>query len=879
MFLSTLRRLRQERRRLIAAGTAVVLGTAFVTAVLLGGTLLQRTAYQTVSASFAGADVVVTVAAPGSGPAPPGVGDDALLAVRRLPGAAGVDGRLRQLVELASGPRVRPVLVTNMPSVPALQPDLVSGSLPTSPGDLVLYEAVAGRLGVDVGSPVRVLITSLPTDDAPVPVREDVAGLVVGLVAGEVNPVTDTADVLAGGDDVLAWSRLPTEGLYSSLLVVAAPGTSPEQLREEVETALQPHAAGGLELTVRTADDEASLTVDALAGGDDVLTSIGLAFGALALFVAGLVIANTFSVLVAQRTRQLALLRCVGATRVQVLGSVLLEASVLGLVASAVGVAAGTGLLAAATAVLRSIDVLEVGPVVLVPTAQSVLLPVLLGTVVTLVAAVVPAREATRVGPLAAMRPAVAPAFDTSRTRVALAMGMFVGGTALVAGGVWLAGTGADGGLLLAVPGAALSFAGVLVGAVLVVPVVIGVVGRAVAAATGSGVTRLAAVNAVRDPRRTASTASSLLIGVTLVTTVLVGAATTSASITTALDRASPLDVVVGRSPQPPQPHGLDGGNSGAGSGVRAPALPPGLVAGVAGVDGVTAAVGVRSVSTIVGAADVTVVGVDAAQARSVVADPVVLAPLRPGAAVVSAAVAQDLDLQDGAELVLSAGGPSRSLRVVVTGFDHNAVLVSGTDLDAIAPGAPFTQVWAALEGGADPVLISTEVTDLVDASTEGTELEGAVPVMGEAIERAGRQQIIDTLLLVVLALLGIAVVTAVVGVTNTLSLSVLERSRESAVLRVLGLTRAQLHSMLAVEGVLLASSAVVLGLPLGALYGWAGAASLLGNLGGEPVHPAIPAGGAAVVAAATLAAGLLASVLPGFWAARTSPASALAEQ
>jgi putative ABC transport system permease protein len=207
------------------------------------------------------------------------------------------------------------------------------------------------------------------------------------------------------------------------------------------------------------------------------------------------------------------------------------------------------------------------------------------------------------------------------------------------------------------------------------------------------------------------------------------------------------------------------------------------------------------------------------------------------------------------------------TLTVAVAGAERSAAFVTTTTGRQIAPTAPVAELWVRLADVNDAGAVVPKIQDAI--KTE------AVALDGPALKRASYQTLIDTLLAIVVGLLAVAVVIALVGVANTLSLSVLERRRESATLRAIGLSRRQLRWMLAIEGMLIAGIGAVLGTGLGLLYGWVGAATLLSTIG--PVTLAVPWRDLGIVLVVALAAGLLASVLPGRAAARTSPVAALA--
>jgi putative ABC transport system permease protein len=514
---------------------------------------------------------------------------------------------------------------------------------------------------------------------------------------------------------------------------------------------------------------------------------------------------------------------------------------------------------------------------------------------VTVLASLAPARAATRVAPLAALRPADAPAVTHrgSRPRLVLAVVLTVVGAALLLLGAVL-GRAVDpvAALGVGVLGGALSFVGILVGTVFWVPRVVGLCGRLLAPAGTSA--RLAAANSVRNPRRTAATSTALLIGVTLVAMMSTGAASARVTLGGELDEQFPVDVQIGADP----------GSGGAGSASGQP-VTPALVRTVEDVAGVERVVTVPTVSVTVtvgtgaaagGAAGGAAEGAAGAEAGSdpvtgsatawvlepsvatgLVRSPSVVDGLADATAVVGDSLAEALGLADGDTLTLAATsadgtpvGEPVARTVVVTDFPGGIVVTPAT-LAGMAPdgaaGVTAEEAWVRLTPGADPTATVPAIQDALS--------ETPVQVAGAAVERAMFESIIDTLLAVVVGLLAVAVVIALIGVANTLSLSVIERRRESATLRVIGLSRRRLRATLAIEGVLIAGVGGALGVGLGVLYGWAGAATVLGVVG--DVRLDVPWTDLAIVLAVSLAAGLLASVLPGRSAARTSPVAALA--
>ncbi len=854
---------RAHAGRLVAAGVAVLVGTAFVAATLAVGGLLRSTVTAAVSASYAGADVVVS-----AGPIDEGLVERA----GRADGTAAAEGRRTTYVDVQTAGRTDLVQVASTPRARALRDpvEVARGRLPDAPGEVALDEALAERLDLGVGDAVTVRWSTYAADPAAAEAAESstraAAPEVVGLLARRTDLTGASPELLADPADAATWSTFDEaqgpQGL-GAVLVVGAPGTDPGGLRDAVA-----RQVGSSDAVVRTAEEQTAASVDDFAGTTGLLTAVLLAFAALAVVVAGVVVTNTLAVLVAQRRRELALLRCVGATRRQVRDTVLLEAGALGLISSAAGVALGAGLAQAAATVVSRVDLGFTTPPTVPLTWPAVVVPLLVGTATAVAAALAPARAATRVLPVAALRPAVVPALGqrASWGRVAATALLVLGGGALLAGGVVLAVSDDVGGvpLGLGVLGGAVSFVGVLVGAPVLLPPVVRALGW-MAGRVGGVPARLAGSNAARNPHRTAVTASALVIGVTLVTTMTVGAASVQRTFDAELDAEFPVDVLVA-----PSTAALELTDTSA-------ALDPRVVTAVAGLveDGtVEEAVALPGTLAEAGAApgsSWSVLGLDPADVDSVLREPSLLSGLEDGTVLVPR-VHRGL-VQDGDSLVLTGPAGAVELTAVMTHLPVEAVVVTPADLTRLDPAAPAVGLWIDVPDRADDLAALTAVEDAV-ATAVGD--GAAAAVTGAAVQRADIAGTIDVVLGVVLALLGVAVVIALIGVSNTLSLSVVERTRESALLRAMGLTRGQLRASLAIEGLLIAAVGVVVGLVLGTAYGWAGTTTVLGVELDERL--AFPAERLALVAAVALAAGLLASVLPARRAVRTPPAAALAE-
>lgn len=875
MLRFTLAQMRVSVGRLIAGGLAIVIGTAFLTATILASALIAETERNAAKAGYAQADLVI----------PNGVTPAAVERIRRFPGVEAVSGR-RTVYPQVEGPvGTAVVAVAPIADDPRLESQtIVSGSWP-GPGELTLPEDAAFRLGLGVGDDVTVSYTLGVDPDSGEPTLRDTSTRLSGLTRDPAG-----AFAASGGEGVMPsddWEALTRGGVQEAegwwadpVLVLVRDDAAVVDVQAGLQRELWPEQPWAKD--VLTLDEQADRDVAQLTGSIHGLTVFVLAFAAVALVVAGLVIANTFQVLVAQRTRHLALLRCVGAVRRQVRGSVVTEALFVGFTASAAGVLLGGALAQGTLLVLRQFRVGVPLPNAVDLRWPVVVVPLLVGTVVTLAAALVPARAATRVPALAALRPLDVASLRAwgGRLRLAAAAVLTTAGAGLVVLGLFESTDGVSSpelGLGLAVLGGAVSFLGVLVGAPFWAPPLTAVIGR-VAGRVGGAPAVLAAANSARNPRRTAATVTALLIGVTLVTTVSTAAASARSILDHELDSRYPVDVVIGETPV--------WSNDGLVQGAEVAASRLDALRAVDGVEGVV------SVGTAV--LDLRIGRPDWHAEPFRVPDEQALALLHDGSAreaISGGAVALDpagFGLPDDGlpdTVELRAPGTEAWMRVPVfwaryTGLDPT---VSSDVAGQLGVDVAPTQAWAGLEDGAGDDVVSAMRDSLIATATDGAP---PLALEGPVVRRADYARVIDTLLLIVLGLLAIAVLIAVLGVSNTLALSVIERRRESATLRAIGLTRGQLRRSLAVEGMVIAGVGAVAGIVLGLLYGWAGAVTVFagvirGRAPGAGLLPveflALPLGRLGLVLLGALAAGLLASVLPARGAVRSSPVAALA--
>lgn len=830
MLGTTFANLRAHKGRLLLSSVAVVLATAFVAGTFVFTGAMRTALSETFAEDLGAADVVVTA------PDEAKVGGGELANVRQAQGVADAHQRVTRdkpgALYLPSGP-VAPAKVTSVAPTPALGwPQIAAGRLPGGPGETVLDRDTAQRSGLGVGATVTVGLDG--PDSSP---QERRTLRIVGLVNPGNAPQYSGSSLL--GMTTPQVQAVTGDRGSTMILATGAGGVSPQQLADRVGTAVGPA------YQVRTAEEHASAQVSS--GGTASVTGVLLAFAGIALFVAAIVIANTFSILLAQRTREMALLRCVGATRRQVFASMLTESATLGLAGSLAGVAVGFGLThIVGTALDAAFATFPFGAVTL--SVPAVVVPIAVGVAVTVGAALLPARAATRIPPVAALRDQGVPTPRSGRVRIAVAaVALLAGAAALTAGSLVLSSTQ---GFAVVFAGGIAAFFGVLLAAPVLVPPLVRIIGAVFGRVLGTP-GRLAAVNAVRNPRRAAATTAALLVGVTLVSVMSVGAASTRATVNAQLDEKFPVDYMV-RSE----------------SGV-----PAEVINGVRDLPGLSDTTVVHSVTTHLRGKEIGITGYHPRQLGAVTSQLPAIANLNSGEVVLYSSLARQLGLGPGDTLRLTGSNGQTATFTVSSILTRQgapeAAFLSQADLARLFPDAPLVGIFAQAAPNADPTQLS--------AALDGVAVGHEVTVSGTAETRATYTRTLDTVLLVSTAMLAVAMIIAVLGVANTLTLSVIERTRESGLLRALGLTRGQLRATLAAEAALLALVGTLFGAGLGTVFGWAAITSMLGS--SFEVVLTVPWLRLAGLTAAVVAAALLASVLPARRAARASVVSALADE
>jgi putative ABC transport system permease protein len=825
MVHTTWSRILHGRGRLVLTVLAVALGVTFLTAALVLSGSARAALTDSYAQVYAGTDVILRGA---SGPtADPGavVGaplpDDTLQRVRRLPGVAEAEARRTSVAQLlTSGDEGQGAIAMAVPDDPARAAIAVrTGRLPDAPGDVAVDAAFAARQRLSLDDRVEVLLPS---------------GVHEARIVGTVG--FGRLDGLAGGARVL-FDRATAEGVLgggvTEIALQAVPGTSADQLARQVASDL------AAPLRVLTATEAAALDAAAAARQTAPLTWVVVAVAVLALIIGAFLIANTFRMLVAQRTRELALLRALGASRRQVAGSIRLEAAITGAAGSLVGVLAGLG--AGAALVSTSTSLLPGMP----PTAPAVTpLALLAGPVVGIGVALFAGRGAARralaVAPVDAMRTATATGDATSRRRI-------VGGYAVTATGVvgTVLGSSTEVAALLGAGVVAL-----VVGLGLLFPLVTGPVLRLVsrpiehAGVAGS----LARQQALAAPRRTGATAAAMAVTLGLIGFLLVISASLGAATSDVLAARQHAELQISST----APEGLQDAMFE-------------LAERADGMPGVAAA-------RVVTYGEFEIVDEGADDARPTVANAYVVDP----------AVADRLfDVEDRAGSVGEIAAGELAVREAAAAANGWA---TGDRVTVRFPDASSQElvIGALFDGGITTDWIVAPATaegHLADASREifvrldaGVSSEQVQPDLERIAERApatdvmSRSELAGTIaeenesyLGILTAMFALSLAVGVLGVVNTLTLAVHDRIRELGLLRAVGATRGQVRAMVRWEAVITSVMASALGTALGLAAAWV-AVEALPDTSMTYTVPYLHLG-AAVVATALL--GVIASLLP----------------
>ena len=837
MWNVTLKGLLAHKLRLALTALAIVLGVTFISGTFVLTDTLHNTFTELFGNIYAKIDFQVRgVAQLGSGgnAVRNELPESLLAAVRGVPGVAAADGQVSGYAQYIGhdGKAIQtggaPTLAVSFNADQRLSSlHLIAGRPPTTSGDVVMDAGTAQKYDFSVGQQVRIL-TGGPTRTFTI----------TGIAE------FGTANNLAGA--TLAAFTLPTAqaiaqetGKLDDINVVTAPGASKPAVQQAIAKILPP----GVEIvTGQTVVDESTSSVNqALSFFSTAL----LVFAFISLFVGGFTIFNTFSIIVGQRTRELALLRIVGASRRQVFRSVLGEAAITGLVSSVIGL--GLGVLAALglQALLRGFGItLPPGSLVFEP--RTALVGLLVGVGVTVVAALGPARGAVRIPPVAALD-------DRRSGPTASLRRRFIGGTALaLAGAVMLAIGLAKPAIQLVGLGAVAIFLGTATLAPAIARPLSSVIGRPLARVLGEP-GRLGRENSMRSPRRTAQTASALMVGLALVAAMSVFGASVSRSATSSADQAISADLIV----------------TATGSGELSNSAAS-LAAAVPGVTA-TSSVYQGQFEFRNALSQLTAVSTDN------LADTVILrmtagtsAALAQGELLIDSTTAQNKHLAVGdtvaARFALTGPGTLRIGGI----YQANALIGS-----YLVSSALFLSHYPAQPPGA--LLLRTNGGAAVDnAVTKALAPFPNVQVQTRAQFEQAQVSSVNRILGLVYALLALAVLIALIGIVNTLMLSVFERTREIGLLRAVGMRRRQVRTMIRSEAVILAIFGAIIGIIIGTGMGIA----LVSSLKNQGItDTVVPVSRLVIFLIIAAVLGLIAATWPARRAARLDVLAAIAAQ
>jgi putative ABC transport system permease protein len=841
MLRATIKSLLARKLRLLLTALAVVLGVGFTA----GTFVLTDTALASFDdlfgQAFANIDVVVQAhqafnpTEGGSGGGGGGqelnpVPESILPKVRAVPGVRYAEGSvqsLAQIIDPATGKVIQsggaPTIGSSWSSNLSAFTLVEGGAPPAGAHQVAIDLGTATDHGLTLGQQVRI-VTPTGTDGYTIS----------GFVRfGSSNSLLGASFALF--DLPTAQRLFDREGLFDFIYVKGDGSVSPDELAARISGVLP----AGYE--AKTGTTAASEQQDQVNKGLGFLRTGLLVFGFVALFVGAFIIFNTFNIVVAQRSRELALFRALGARRRQVMTSVLVEAAVVGLVASIAGVLVGIVLAIGLKALVGAIG-LKLPPTALVVAPRTVVVSLILGTGITLAAAIAPARRASRVAPIEALRESTTPTGGIRR-RVVIGTLVTVAGIGALAAGLF--GGVSNAGLVVGL-GAGLTFVGVAMLSPLVARPIAATLGRPFRGRISG---KLGSENANRNPRRTASTAAALMIGLGLVAFVAVFAASLKSSVTAVLDRTIRSDLMLTAQQFTPFSPQL----------AKELASDPNFSAVSPLRQGAEAKV--RSSTTFP-------VGIDPAtitEVANIEMDSGSITDLsQPNTVAVSRTEADSKGFAVGSTVPMEfARTGTQELRVVGT-YEPNALLndyaTSLNTYDANVAQQLDSVVLLKYAPGVDQAAARTKVETLVAQDYP------SVQVNNQEETKATYVKQVDQLFAIVYVLLILSVLISAFGIVNTLGLSIYERIRELGLLRAVGMSKRQVKRMVRVEAVIIAILGAVLGLVVGILFGWALQRSL-SDLGIDRL--AIPVGQLIVMLIVAALIGVVAAIWPARRAAK----------
>lgn len=849
----SLRSLAAHKLRLILTVFSVVLGTSFVAAAVIFTSTVQSSFNSIFDNVARGVATQVTPADP-MGPGVPIAVADQLRADRAELGIDKLQVDFSGPVTIATSdgsglqtggaPSIGSAYIPPDEAVDSSGMKLVEGRAPSAPGEVVLNNTAAEKAGLKVGSKTVVALgagTTAPLDVTVVGLLEMPAA-----TGGFVNVQFELGQA----------EKIFSDGEYvGSIDMSAVPGVSDTQLRDRVNAVVNPvdpkHPDAEPVYEVRTGEQVREDQKADVATFLNIFRYILLAFAAIGLVVGTFIIYNTFSMIVAQRNRELALLRAIGASRKNVSRSVLLEALIVGLIGGVIGLALGVGIAAIMQALTASSGLPSGGLEVGLP---AILSAIFVGVIVTLLSAWIPARRASRIPPVEAMRNSAAePGAGSLRNRTIAGVGIGLVGIGLLVGGIFATGAPA---LLLIGLAAVLIILAVVLGAPAMSQPVVGAIGRVLQVPFGT-VGKLARTNAIRNPRRSAATAFALTIGLILVVIIGTLGASFKGAIDAGVDKQLRADFVVSGSNNAPMSAAVGGAVEKVSDAQT-----------VVSFDLAFAKLGDEdtSVSTPVGGPISDVLQIGMIEGSDEIGGDSML---------ISEQVAKSRNWDVGSEAVFtSTAGKDVPVRVSGIYEDNPALgdwIIGNQAFDALTPAQAQRMTFV--------VLVKAKPGVSADALRE--QLEAAVkPYLTAQIQdkqefKNSFASVIDQMMATLYALLGLALLIAVLGIINTLALSVVERRQEIGMLRAIGMSRAQLRRTIYLESTYIAIFGALLGVVVGLAIGLP-LVHALRHWGLDVLSVPWPLIIGTLLGSAVV--GVVAALWPAVSAARTKPLEAITE-
>ena len=836
--------LRTHGRRYFSTGLAVAISTAFIIVTLLFTNTTTSALTRSIREAYRGTTALVTIDPSrddnAEEPTPESVTQQfasVTSQIEKIPGVTAVGISTQYpLMGKAHDEREAFFLSPLLPD-PFLSLKYTQGKAPATASEITIPSTSAKELGLQVGETLT--LTSQGTESA-----HDFT----------VSGIYDS------GSNITAASYVTTEGFTSAVgmgptgtirVATNLPGdkygnpTAAEQDTwvKTLESSLS--TVNGVKVQSVASEVEKDLKAIQVSGA--LLTAIALIFPAIAILVASVVVSSTFKVILQQRRRELALLRALGADVQQVRSLVRRETYAIGAISSFIGVI--LGILVGGFGLGHMVEgenFLSIVASLSIPYAIGVWA---FGTLLTVFVGRKPAREVSQVPPIAALSPVnEADASSRAARRLTLVVGLFL---AVVGGGCLLAALK----ISSATQKFALSFCmsmACLIGILLICTVVVPTFTKLFGRLWPGMLARMARENAVRNPGRTSATGTSIVIGVTLVVTMMVGASSMRDSLINEVNERRPFDLSV--------------------STITAGELSSDIQARVASTEGVAASIPAHSIYGTVkleGEAPAGNGDGDADEQSQIFGEPDYSTVAHSKVEQIDdSTVLVGMEAWNGKDLkVCSNEGKCLTLKGKYTKNFNGTYEISEANLLKLNPKAPVTDMIVKLKDGVSAASVQKDLA----------KIDNSLSVNGSALEREMYSKMIDQMLLIVVGLLGVSVLVALVGVANTLSLSVAERTRENGLLRALGLTKRQMKTMLALEAVFISVTGAIIGSALGIFFGAVGILAL--PLEGLTIFITIPWIQIAAVIGIAVLASLVASWLPGRRAAKVSPSAALATE